>query len=87
MEYMETIPVFYNYKEKQRLEKKIKAILKRGNIVCFTHKINGIVKHLNEWNIDDMGDLKAFYSTGHSPYIAWDVGQYDITEIINDKSS
>lgn len=63
-------------------EKKIKAILKRGNIACLTNVYSHIVKHVTKWNLDADGDLIATYSTGLTKYVAWDSEQYVISEIV-----
>jgi hypothetical protein len=67
----------------QVIENKIKDILARGKIVCFTNKINGIVKYVNEWNLDEWGDLTAFKSTGKSMFVCPFAVEYDITEVEN----
>jgi hypothetical protein len=58
----------------------IKAILNRGNIVCFTGG-NGIKKYVIEWNEDSDGDLTADYSTGQSNFVCLVAAMYSISEI------
>lgn len=59
---------------------KIKAILTRGNVVCFTGG-NGIKKYVTEWNEDSDGDLTADYSTGQSKFVCPVALAYVISEI------
>lgn len=61
-------------------EKTIKDILSRGKVVVFKNKRNGIEKHVDAWKPDEMGDLKAFHSTGQSKYVCWEAKEYDILE-------
>jgi len=74
-------PLVDQSKDVKAREKKIKAILKRGNIACMTNVYNGIVKHVTTWDLDAGGDLIATYSTGMTKYVAWDSDQYEISEI------
>lgn len=76
----------YTYSELawKDIEEKIKSILERGNIVCFTNKITGVIKHVTEWNIDKDGDLTASYSTGNSKYVCPFALEYEISEIIKE---
>lgn len=66
------------------IDKKVKAIIKRGNIACFTNKITGVVKKVKEWNSDKNGDLTAFYSTGSTKYVCPYAVEYEISEIVVD---
>jgi len=70
---------------KKEIDSQIKDIISRGNIVCFTNTLNGIIKHVTEWNQDDMGDLTASYSTGATKYVCPYALEYDITEIQREK--
>lgn len=63
------------------IDDKIKGILSRGNIACFTNWITGVVKHVTKWNPAELGDLTASYSTGSTKYVCPYSFQYDITEI------
>ena len=60
----------------------IKAVLARGNIVRFRNKLNGVVKLVDTWNVDNMGDLKAFYTTGKSLYVCPYALEYEISEVV-----
>jgi len=62
------------------IEAKIKDILKRGKVVCFTNIINGIVKYVDTWNMDETGDLTAFYSSGATKFVCPFSVEYEITE-------
>lgn len=67
---------------KLELKKRIIDILSRGKIVRFTNPLSGATKDVKEWNIDDHGDLEAFrYEHCMVPYVAWDSGMYDVTEV------
>jgi len=70
-----------SHKNTKEIDTKIKDILNRGNIVCFTNKLTGTVKHVTEWNMDEDGDLTASYSSGNSLYVCPYAIEYEITEI------
>ena len=75
-----TIEVYYDPSKVESIDKCIKDILDRGDIVVFTNKITGVVKKVDTWNKDDMGDFTAFESTGSTLYVCPYVDQYTITE-------
>ena len=63
------------------IDARIKGILARGKVVCFTNRFTGTVKHVDRWNPDDMGDLTACYSTGGTKFVCPYAVEYDITEL------
>jgi hypothetical protein len=70
----------YRGDEKNKVLERIKQIIDRGNIAVFTNKFNGVVKKVREFNLDEMGDLKAYYSTGNTLYVCPESRGYIITE-------
>jgi len=60
----------------------IKEVLAKGNIVMFRNKRTGVVKLVNTWNPDELGDLKAFHTTGISLYVCPYAMEYEISEVI-----
>lgn len=46
------------------IDKGIKDILSRGDIVKFHNIFNGKIKYVKEWNQDEDGDLTAFKAPG-----------------------
>ena len=82
---MITIPVTTGNSYKQR-KFYIKSILERGKVVVFTNKYTGVKKYVDKWNIDDIGDLMAYKSTGLTKAVAWDNSQYSISETDKDET-
>ena len=80
------MPVILASPNTEIIDKKIKDILARGNIVCFTNKITGTVKHVTEWNQDAEGDLIASYSTGSNNFVCTYAIEYEISEIEKPRS-
>lgn len=62
---------------------RVRAIIERGNIARFTNTISGCVKDVNEFNLDEDGDLTAFRTEGQgaSKYVCPTAVQYEITEV------
>lgn len=61
----------------------IKEVLSRGGIVRFTNKYTGVTKDVNEWLLDDDGDLKAFRTSDKAAtqFVCWEASQYDLSEL------
>ena len=59
----------------------IQDTLAAGMAVRFTNRINGIQKWVTVFNIDDMGDLKAQYSTGATRYVCPVALEYDVAAV------
>ncbi len=79
-----------NSLDKFQREYYIKEALSQGKIVRF--KLGDIEKDINEWKLNEEGDLIAFRSTGISNVIAWDASfrydiQYEIIILENYESS
>lgn len=60
----------------------IKLELEKGNYIKFTHSFDNLVKVVTKWNLDDMGDMEAEYSTGRTKYVCPDSVLYKV-EIIS----
>ena len=51
-------------KDTEKIDRKIKGILKEGKVAKFTNIFTGKSKYVKEWKQDEMGDLEAFYYPG-----------------------
>lgn len=59
----------------------IKLELEKGNYIKFTHCFSNVVKVVTKWNLDDMGDMEAEYSTGRTKYVCPDSVLYKVEVI------
>ena len=68
-------------KDSEEILALIKLELEKGNYIKFTNSRNGVVKVLTEWNLDEMGDMEAEYSTGATKYVCPDSVEYQVDSI------
>jgi hypothetical protein len=76
------VKLVLTHTDTRTINKRIRAILKRGNTVCFRNKTTGKIKLVVDWVLDEsFGDLVAEYSEGTVKFVCPYAVGYEITEL------
>ena len=78
---MDYPPAILASADRKSREARIKDILARGKVVCFSNRTGG-KKFVTKWNPDKENDLTAAKVISCvSPYVCWDAVFYTISEV------